>query len=174
MLHVQTETRHFINVASLGISGNVVNWANKTPGWVPPKLTYFYSVLRSFSEYHHRLVKVSCDQKTWEVSPLMVIIGNGRYFGSGMKICPHAVLDDGLFDVMIIDQMKVLDCLRNLDKLYTGKFEGFPHVQLFRTQKIHFEPLIKKEAPYVEVDGDTVGHMPATFTVLPKALSVKG
>ena len=33
---------------------------------------------------------------------MLAAIGNGRFFGGGMKICPDARLDDGVLDLVAV------------------------------------------------------------------------
>lgn len=55
-------------------------------------------------------------------SATLVAIGLGRYFGSGMMICPLADVSDGMMDVMSLDGYGILGFLRYLPILKDGTF----------------------------------------------------
>ena len=61
-----------------------------------------------------------------------VIVANGRYFGGGMKICPDAEPDDGLFDVLLIGDLTKRDLVPTLPKAYRGKHLPHPKAELLR------------------------------------------
>ena len=53
--------------------------------------------LRALADHEMR---VAVDGETRAAKMIDVIVANGRYLGGGMKICPEAEPDDGLFDVL--------------------------------------------------------------------------
>ena len=50
-----------------------------------------------------------------------VIVANGRYLGGGMKICPDAQPDDGVFDVLLIGNLTKRDLMLTLPKTYRAR-----------------------------------------------------
>ena len=36
---------------------------------------------------------------------MLVAVGNGPSYGGGMRVCPDAVLDDGLLDVLVLHEI---------------------------------------------------------------------
>ena len=40
-----------------------------------------------------------------EIEAMLIAVGNGSTYGGGMRICPAARLDDGLFDVTVITRL---------------------------------------------------------------------
>ena len=102
-----------------------------------------------------------------------MILANGSYFGSGMKAAPKAKLDDGLFDILAAEKMSTFDFIKNFPNLYSSKVTHIPQVHFFRQQKITIEPKNKNDQIYVEMDGDTVGTLPASFEILPKCIRFK-
>jgi len=164
------KNRYFINVASAGIVGNVVNWANRAPSFLGADGAYLYSIIRGILEFRPQVISYDCQGIKKEEKILMMIIANSRYFGAGIPIAPKAICDDGLFDVMVIRSMGLFSMFRHLPKLYSGNHLRMPQVELLRTRHIEIHPLRKEKNLFVEADGDTMGELPATFEILPKAV----
>lgn len=99
-------------------------------------------------------------------------IANGRVFGKGMKISPEARIDDGLLDVVLIKGMKMLEFLRNSLKVYRGTHLSHPKVSLLRCRRVEADPVTGQEV-LIELDGEQLGQLPATFDLVPAQLQVK-
>jgi diacylglycerol kinase family enzyme len=101
-------------------------------------------------------------------------ISNGRIFGKGMKIAPNAELDDGFFDVVLVKGMKMLEFFKNAWKIYTGAHLSHPKISLIRGRKIEAFSEDDKGDVLIEIDGEQVGILPATFEIIPRSIQVKG
>jgi diacylglycerol kinase family enzyme len=100
-------------------------------------------------------------------------IANARYFGGGMKIAPDAKLADGKFDVVSIGDLGAARVLRNAPRIYFGAHLGMSDVGHALATKILARPLDKEELVQIEVDGELLGFLPATFQIIPKALRIR-
>jgi diacylglycerol kinase (ATP) len=99
-----------------------------------------------------------------------VVVANGRYFGGGMKICPEAEPDDGLFDVLLIGDLTKRDLLLTLPKTYRGKHLPHPKAEILRGAAVEVDT---PEPLPVELDGEQPGTTPARFEVVPRALRLR-
>ena len=61
-----------------------------------------------------------------------VVVANGRYLGGGMKMCPEASPDDGLFDVLVIGDVTKADLVKTMPKIYRGTHLPHPKAELLR------------------------------------------
>ena len=87
----QEKLHAFVNVASFGIGGQVDALANTGPKWLGGKASFFVATLRAMANYKNASVRVKVDGATWfEGRVFNVAIANGRFFGGGMMIAPHA------------------------------------------------------------------------------------
>jgi YegS/Rv2252/BmrU family lipid kinase len=55
----------------------------------------------------------------------LVAFVNGRQYGGAAVIAPGARLDDGLLDVVVVEEAAPLEILANAPRLYLGGLEGF-------------------------------------------------
>jgi diacylglycerol kinase family enzyme len=87
-----------------------------------------------------------------------------------MQVAPRAFLDDRLLDLVIIGAVGLRDFLLWGPKFYRGKHLSHPRVQYRTVSTVSGSSLAQI---LVEVDGETIGTLPATFTLLPRALRVR-
>jgi len=124
--------------------------------------------------YKHKSLMIKIDNKDIPLQDYMIgAISNGRIFGKGMKIAPEASLNDGLFDLVLVKGMKKFEFFRNVYKIYTGTHLSHPKISLIRGSKIEVNPADSEETVLIEVDGEQVGSLPATFEIIPTSLLVK-
>jgi YegS/Rv2252/BmrU family lipid kinase len=167
-----TDKRVFANIASFGISGMVDRLVNESSKALGGRLSFLIATARAGIKYDNQRVRLSFDgddEAGVDMTINTVAVANGRYFGGGMHIAPDAELDDGWFDVVALGDMQLKDMLLRGHRLYAGSHLGMDKVSHRRAKKVRAEPL---EGGVVEldVDGETPGILPATFTLLPKAL----
>ena len=67
---------------------------------------------------------------------MFVTAANVTSFGGGMKIAPHARMDDGLFDLVFVRRVGKIRLLRIFPKVYSGRHLGEPEVTVVRTRRV--------------------------------------
>ena len=96
-------------------------------------------------------------------------IANGKYFGGGMMVAPEARLDDGQFHVTIWSGYGLSDFLLKSRSMYDGSHVNLKGTRT-RTARTVRVDAAGNESVGIEVDGERLGHLPATFTLMPAAL----
>lgn len=86
-----------------------------------------------------------------------------------MFIAPRAAVDDGMFDVITVGDIRRTKGILSLPLLYRGTHERLAEVQFGRAARVQIE---SDEAVGIEADGELAGTTPVTFKILPKALQV--
>jgi diacylglycerol kinase (ATP) len=176
--HGALASRHFINIASLGLSGaadRAVN-ADKRKGRVSAKALFFWRTVLEFVRYKFQDVRITIDDgEPVEARMALVAVANGKFFGGGMMIAPDAKLSDGEFDVVIVRAASKLGLIRDLRLLYGGRHRNHPAITIVRGRKVLVEPLgdADKNWALVDIDGESPGRIPATFEILPGALTLR-
>ena len=166
--------RYFLNVADFGFGGEVLERMDQTRA-KRKAASYLKSALATFMHYKNKRIKIKVDgEEIPQGEYLIGAISNGRIFGKGMKIAPNALLDDELFDVILVRGMKVWEFLRNVWKIYAGTHLSHPKISSIQGKKIEAIAEDPDEKILIEIDGEQVGKLPATFEIVPRALSVKG
>ncbi len=112
---------------------------------------YLYSVLRTLMNYQPVPLELSFNGTVKVDDYFMVSVGNGVSMGGGFYLTPDAEINDGLFDLCLIQNMPVVSILKNLIKVYSGKHKEDPRVEMTRTDKL----TIASRQPFaVHVDGE--------------------
>lgn len=177
--HGALASRHFINIASLGLSGatdRAVN-ADKRKGRVSGKALFFWRTVAEFIRYRFQEVRITIDDgEPIEARMALVAVANGRFFGGGMMIAPDAQLSDGQFDIVIVRAASKIGLIRDIRLLYGGRHRNHPAITILRGRKVLVEPLgdTEKNSAMVDIDGESPGRIPATFEMLAGALTLRG
>ena len=172
--------RYFLNVASFGMGGEVIRRV-KDNRWLPRggarlvggKASFAAAALGAALEYENPSVVVQLDEgQERRLVVTNFCVANARYFGGGMKIAPEAKLDDGLLDVVCIGDMDRLAVLSNSYRVYLGTHLGLRDVHHARAKTVEARADSGLDVE-LEVDGELVGKLPATFEILPRALKIR-
>jgi YegS/Rv2252/BmrU family lipid kinase len=161
---------YFANIGSAGMSGAVARRANATTKALGGKVSYAWATFAVFARWHpgEMRVVVDADERTGRMHDVVVAIG--RYFGGGMKICPDAEPDDGLFDVLLIGAATKRDLVVTMPKIYRGTHLPHPKAELLRGRTVEIDAA---EPVPVQLDGEQPGTTPARFEIVPRALRVR-
>ena len=169
-------TAYFLNVASLGVSGLVTKLANEAPKVLGGRLSFLIATLRALARYRPLEVALWIDGKPFFEGPLtLATAANGRFFGGGMEVAPEALPDDGLLDVVVVSGLTKSQLLRRLPRLYRGTHLGIPGVSFARCRRLDaLSRLPEAGSVFTEVDGEPLGVLPASYEVLPGAVTLLG
>ena len=176
----QTTERYFLNIASVGIGASIIERV-KTKGklsWLSfnslrGKASFAYSTLQEVLNLTPKTIRVRFDNESVKALQTIVFcVANARYFGGGMKIAPDAVIDDGLFDVVNIGDIKTAKIMLNVQKLYAGTHYSLDEVKHTTAKRIEVSAFGNEEI-HLETDGELPGKLPAVFEILPGILRVR-
>lgn len=177
------ESRYFLNVASLGMGGAVVERVKEQPlAWLPANVArvlggraaFAAAALNTTLSFSPPTVEIELDEHpAFRLRLVNLCVANARYFGGGMKVAPTARLDDGLLDIVAIGDMSALAVLANSYRIYLGTHLGLQRVRHARAEKLTVNATQDDEHVRLEVDGELAGRLPATFHVVPDALLVR-
>jgi YegS/Rv2252/BmrU family lipid kinase len=169
--HGRPATRCFPNIVSAGMSAEVDRYVNtgraKRFGGT---VAFALATLRGLLRYQNRPLKVTLDGQPVETGRVCTLaVANGRYFGGGMNVAPHAILDDGLLDIVCLGDFHLHDFLLKGHRLYAGTHLKLSKVSWHRAASVRIE---SDSEMSLDVDGDVPGRLPAEVRMLPKALRV--
>jgi YegS/Rv2252/BmrU family lipid kinase len=167
------QMRHFVNIASFGISGLVDQFVNRSSKTLGGTATFAMATMRAGLSYKNPLVRLTFDGNPPKEGRIYnVAVANGRYFGGGMKVAPGAALDDGMFDVITMGSFGFAHLLlRGLD-IYSGKHLTHKNVSVHRCKRVEASSLDGEEV-LLDVDGEQPGRLPATFELITGGLKVR-
>ena len=168
--------RYFANIASFGLSGQVVDAVGRSNIVRHFGMRFAFGVHSALSllRYRGRAVRLIVDGAFDDIVNISTVAGaNGRVFGAGVPVAPDARPDDGQFDVVILEAGPGM--IRDMQRITTGTHLGNPNVRVVRGRRVVAAPVgdTHGRSGLVETDGQCVGRLPATFEILPRALNVR-
>ena len=167
------DERYFLNVADFGVGGEVVRRVNQRR-LERKASSYVRCLVEAMVQYRSRKVRIRVDGRPLpEGQYLIGAVANGRIFGKGMKIAPRAELDDGLFDAILVRSMKFLEFCLHGWRLMNGSHLSHPKITFVRGSRVEAVP-VEGGPVLLELDGEQLGRLPATFEILPRNLFIKG
>lgn len=157
---------HFLNIASVGISGDIaerVNRAQRRP-W-----TFLVATVRGLIEHDPLPMQIALDGQPWfDGRAYLVAVANGTTFARGMKIAPQAQVRDGLFDVVLVKGASRASILAALYQVYLGRHLTHPAVRFARARQVD----VSSEGREIglELDGEHAAGRELSFEVRPGML----
>ena len=130
--------RYFHNGLGIGFDAWVVSTSLKVKR-LRGNAIYLYSVLKTLMNYKPIPLQMQYNGKAYTQDYFMVTVGNGISLGGGFYLTPDALLDDGLFDICLIQNMPILSILKNLIKVYSGKHKEDSRVDIVRSNHLKID-----------------------------------
>ncbi|MCF8224430.1 MAG: diacylglycerol kinase family lipid kinase [Bacteroidales bacterium] len=162
--------RYFINIAGMGFGAKVVARTNRMKERGKSSVgLYMTTLFTSLLSYRSIKAKIEIDGNAFKRKVFSMNIGIGKYNGGGMMQIPHAIADDGLYSITLIKKIGRLNVIANINKLYNGKITQHRKVESYTGKTINVD---SPSLLQLETDGETLGHSPMEFQIIPRSLKV--
>lgn len=138
--------------------------------------TYVEEALKSWKNYRAGTYTIEMDDCTVRSRAMFVTVANSNQWGNNGRIAPGASLQDGLLDVVVVDEigfdiLNIIDASALVALLFARKIDKASKYHLYRSKRVKIT--VSEEGP-AHVDGDPVSN-PGTeliFKVNPSSLKV--
>jgi diacylglycerol kinase (ATP) len=162
-----SETYFFLNIVGAGLPVD----ATKTAGNLKliGNAAYTVATLWQAMKLKSYPLRIEIDGKIIEQDSMFVEISNTRFTGTSFLIAPDAVLDDGFFDVILLDRLSRRRLLRLFPTIYSGRHVLYDEIRTFRAKEIR---IMAPADMALAQDGESRGCTPATITCLHRDLQV--
>ena len=145
-------TRYFINAYGFGFDAKVLELTNnlqhtfKGASW-----TYTLALFMTVFVHRSQVMEYEFeDGQSFKGLSYTASMGNGCYTGGGIKQTPEAKPNDGLLDVMVVENLNFKKIVKAIKLLFSGRLLEHESVHLYKAKKIK----VKSEKPIIsEVDG---------------------
>ena len=164
-------TRFFVGECQTGIGSLVVAEIGSKLKAIAGRYAFFLVSTVAALTLKPSKLRLKYDNDHEEFHRLLgLVVGNGIVCGGGMKLTPNAKLNDGIFDVLQIHQMSIIQRLMNLSKVYSGRHILSRHFSIKRCKKI----TVESDLPVsLEADGELLGYSPFSMEIFPQVIKVK-
>jgi YegS/Rv2252/BmrU family lipid kinase len=164
--------RAFVGIASVGFDSDANRIANEAPSWLG-NLVYAYGALRALAAWRPARFELALDPPDGEQKTFVAYtVGacNSKSYGGGMRAAPGAMLDDGLLDVVVLENVSKLTFLTKiLPRVFKGEHVREPRVHVLRAREL---TISADRAFTMYADGDPIGELPLRVRVLAGAIDV--
>lgn len=167
--------RAFVNIASIGVSGNIVRAANR-PGcsrFAGGSLHFLFHSLREIARYKPAHVRVTVDGTDVFSGPVVcVVCANGGWFGGGMHVMPMADFRDGILEIGVLRFTSRVGLVRLMLKFYSGAHLSDPNASFHHGRRIEVVSIGPNPA-LIEADGEQIGEHSLSASIRPASLRLR-
>ena len=167
----EIDGRFFFNVAGIGLDARVAHRFAVDGLGKRGFSRYLAIAMRELSGYEPDTLTVTTPMASTSGLLLLVAIANGRQYGNGATIAPHALLDDGRLDVVTVAARPLVRACLELPFVFMGRIDRVGGVTIAKTESVH----ITSPHPVVyHLDGEPIaGTLRISAKVRPRALTIK-
>jgi len=162
-------TRYFVNEFQLGIGGEVVKRVSLKQKKLGGSLAIPFGTISSIFSHPNHCLSIKINGEIIESTSTGVIIANGAFTGGGMNIAPFAKLNDGLLDVILIQELNTFERLWHFSKIYSGRYIKSKKILYRQSKEIIIDS--KEDIP-MEADGELLNGLPCKISVIKNAIKV--
>ena len=161
-----TDTQYFCAILSSGFDSRVNERANLLK-WPKGRQKYNLAMIQELITFDSMPFHIIIDGTEYHRDAMLMAVANSTSYGGGMKICPNARLDDGLLDVLILNQVSKFEFIKVFPKVFKGTHIKHRKVELLRGAEIE---IFADATAYA--DGEYLQPLPVKISVAPKALKL--
>lgn len=138
----EIDGRLFVNVAGIGIDAYVAAQFNDPANLRRGLLTYARITGRALFTYapaDYRVIVDGAGGTRFATRAVVVSIANGTQFGNNARIAPQARFDDGLLDLVVVEETSRWRTLAQVPKLFNGTADRAPGCTITRIRTATIE-----------------------------------
>jgi diacylglycerol kinase (ATP) len=148
------DSEWFGAILSTGFDSLVNERANSIK-WPTGQSKYNVAIARELAQFRPLSYLIELDGHQMTTEAMLIAVGNGSYYGAGMKVCPGADLHDGLFDVMVVSPVSKIEFIKILPSVFSGKHIQHPAVRIYRCRTVSLQ-----SDAIAYADGERIGQLP--------------
>lgn len=155
--------QYFINIAG---GGTLTELTYEVPSKLKTmigQLAYYAKGIEKLPKVHPVKVRIEYDGKLFEEEIMLFLVCNTNSVGGFEKLAPKSVLNDGMFDLLILKKMNLADFVRLVSNAVRGEHINDPAVIYVQANRIKVYP---NEVVHLNLDGEYGGTLPSEFVNL--------
>ena len=164
---IRMNDRYFLNVASGGFGAEVTSSTSSNLKKIIGGAAYSLTALVMAMHARPYRGKLITPDKTIVGEMVMMAIGNGRQAGGGANMTPHAYVNDGLMDLMVVPFHEKDRFAHLIMELAELKEQGGEHFHYLRLNECRIE---SEGDLQFNLDGEPAMGRTFDFKVLPEAV----
>jgi diacylglycerol kinase (ATP) len=163
--------RYFINVATGGIGAEISGVTDKETKSRWGKLAYLRASLEAARGFDTQEFLITLDGGEHRVKAVNLAVANCRYAGGGWLAAPGANPEDGLLDIVVIEEAGISGVL-DLAPAALARSDYLDKEGVFHARAKEIQIGSEPGSLRFTADGEVIGDEPASFSALPDSLRV--
>lgn len=148
---VSANEHFFVSIAGFGFDARV---AERFEGsFIRGFKAYLTIILQEFFTYKSQPYRLVLPGEIKHVKAFMICIANGNQFGFDKKIAPHAQINDGFFDVCVIQKPTIWYIPKMAYQFVRNKIDKSKHTQFFKVNRL---TVLTDKKQMMNIDGEAV------------------
>ena len=172
--HSTVNTRVFLNAAEMGVGAEIIDRSKKVRKVVNSRIvSTIAGIVSTLPAYQSNECDISLDngQRKFKAKMTMTVVANSQFLGGEFKAAPKADMSDGKLDLVILKDSGSLKMIDELVNMKDGDYSEEDNI--FYTQVKQVSIASKERDVTVAIDGEPIGVLPATFEIIPNALTIR-
>ncbi len=157
-----------INAIGFGLVADVSYLGNKMKKFIG-KTAYTVGAVVEILKFKPQKTKLEVDGTVYEYDGALTNFSNSVWIGGNMKFSPNSIIDDGIIECLVLEDMPKKDLLKVFPSVFEGNHLSVPQFKVYPGK--HFK--VWSDPPKIcNPEGEIFGVTPLELTVLPKEIRV--
>ncbi|MBN2636708.1 MAG: YegS/Rv2252/BmrU family lipid kinase [Prolixibacteraceae bacterium] len=131
---------------------------------------YIKSFVDEFGEATPAGFEIACDNEIINTEAFMLVIANATKFGTGALINPTGKIDDGYFEIVVVQPQNFSNFLQMLIPFYAGSIHTLDFVKTYKCKKVK---IMNREKQNLQIDGEIIGQpKQIDVEIMPRSLEI--
>jgi diacylglycerol kinase (ATP) len=161
--------RNFLMWSGIGLDATVLQSIPPAQKKMLGSWAYFVTAMGTLSQYPSSDIRLTLDEKTFNVITPLIIVSNIQLYGGMMAIGANARVNDGKLDVCIFKGDGLFSFAQHGMKILSHQHLNNPKVEYYQCREITVESA--KPLP-VHIDGEPFTETPVKIKTVPSCLRV--
>jgi diacylglycerol kinase (ATP) len=164
--------RLYTGGGGVGLDAEAARYAGGIYRKLRGRLRYLLSAIRALMGFHRFQVRVQTqpgDLQDLACSALLLGILNTPSYGAGLRLAPEAKTDDGLLDLVLLEDLGFVEVVAMLPALF---FKGDVHTRRLQRRCVRWARIETDRPCAFHGDGEILGSTPVEIEIVPRALLV--
>ncbi|WP_343782778.1 diacylglycerol kinase [Alkalibacillus silvisoli] len=151
---------HFMNIAG---GGKITELTYEVPSKLKTalgQLAYYLKGVEMLPSIRPTHARIEYDGEVFEGDLMLFLVANTNSIGGFEKLAPHAEINDGYFDLLILKSTNIAEFIMIANKALKGNHIHDDHIIYTHAKKVSVQT---EESVQLNLDGEYGGKLPGTF-----------
>jgi diacylglycerol kinase (ATP) len=164
--------RYYAGGGGIGLDAAAARYANHEYRRLPGRLRYVVAALHALKGFEPLQVKMEFpdgNRAAVQAKVLLASALNTATYGAGLRLAPGAKTDDGLLDMVFMEELSALEIAALLPRLLSRGELRTAGITRMKTSRVR---MTCERACSFHADGEDIGPTPVEIAVVPGAIQV--